>query len=43
MRIIRYTKEYVFDLCSPPTPQCHASTALKLENGDLLAAWFGGT
>ena len=43
MRIIRYTKEYVFDLCSPPTPQCHASTVLKLENGDLLAAWFGGT
>lgn len=25
------------------TPQCHASNLLKLSNGDLLCAWFGGT
>lgn len=43
MRIIRYTKEYIYDLNNPPTPQAHASTVLKLRNGDLLAAWFGGT
>ena len=24
-------------------PECHASTILELENGDLLAAFFGGT
>lgn len=23
-------------------PQCHASTLVKLNNGDILAAWFGG-
>lgn len=26
-----------------PTPSCHASTIVELQNGDLLAAWFGGT
>ncbi len=26
-----------------PTPSCHASTMVELPNGDLLAAWFGGT
>jgi predicted neuraminidase len=25
------------------TPQCHASNLLKLANGDLLCAWFGGS
>lgn len=35
-------KELIFDeIC--PTPSCHASTVLPLENGDVLAAWFGGT
>ena len=43
MRIIKSTKEYIFDLKRAPTPECHASTILKLKNGDLLAAWFGGT
>lgn len=26
-----------------PTLSCHASTIVELSNGDLLAAWFGGT
>jgi predicted neuraminidase len=26
-----------------PTASCHASTIVELANGDLLAAWFGGT
>lgn len=26
-----------------PTASCHASTVVELANGDLLAAWFGGT
>ena len=35
-------REWIFDdIC--PTPSCHASTVLPLENGDVLAAWFGGT
>lgn len=26
-----------------PFPECHASTVLRLADGDLLAAWFGGS
>lgn len=26
-----------------PTPSCHASTVLPLEDGRVLAAWFGGS
>ena len=34
-------KEFVFD--EPlPTPECHASTVLKLKNGSCVVAWFGG-
>lgn len=34
-------KEFIFD--DPiPVPECHSSTILRLENGNLLAAWFGG-
>ena len=35
-------KEYVIDEYRP-TPACHASTVLPLENGEVLAAWFGGS
>lgn len=34
-------REFIFD--SAPFPSCHASTIVELRNGDLLAAWFGGT
>ena len=40
MELIR--KEYVFT-DAQPFVQCHASTVLCLPNGELLAAWFGGT
>lgn len=43
MKITEAQKEFVFDAKNAPTPQCHASTILKLQNGDLLCAWFGGT
>lgn len=43
MRIVKYCKEYIYDLKNAPTPEAHASTVLRLKNGDLLAAWFGGT
>src|SRR5690606_20284270 len=26
-----------------PFPQCHSSTLLSLDNGDIMVAWFGGT
>lgn len=35
------TVEFVSD--QMPTPSCHASTIVELANGELLAAWFGGT
>ena len=34
-------KEFIFD--TAPFPSCHASTVVELTNGDLMAAWFGGT
>jgi len=35
--------ELVFAPGSMSFPQSHASTVVELKNGDLLAAWFGGT
>ncbi len=35
------TAEFIFE--TAPFPSCHASTIAELRNGDLLAAWFGGT
>ena len=34
-------KEMIFN--EKPTKSCHASTVLPLENGEVIAAWFGGT
>ena len=33
-------QQFIYD--SAPFPSCHASTITELQNGDLLAAWFGG-
>jgi predicted neuraminidase len=33
--------EFIFE--TAPFPSCHASTVVELRNGDLMAAWFGGT
>ncbi len=38
---INAEKEMIFDI--QPTKSCHASTVLPLDNGDIAAAWFGGT
>jgi hypothetical protein len=35
-------KEFVFE-DDRPFLSCHASTLVELDNGDTLAAWFGGT
>jgi predicted neuraminidase len=34
-------EEFVF--VERPTRDCHASSLLELDNGDLLCTWFGGT
>ncbi|MDA3879542.1 MAG: exo-alpha-sialidase [Prolixibacteraceae bacterium] len=34
-------EEFVFT--EQPTRDCHASSLLELDNGDLLCCWFGGT
>ena len=34
-------EEFVFN--ERPTRDCHASSLLELDNGDLLCTWFGGT
>lgn len=34
-------REFIFT--SAPFASCHASTLVELKNGDLLAAWFGGS
>ena len=33
--------EFIYE--TAPFPSAHASTIVELPNGDLLAAWFGGT
>src|SRR5947208_6930451 len=35
------SKEFIYT--AAPFPSAHASTLVELKNGDLLAAWFGGT
>ena len=43
MRITRVLKEFVFDVTEASTASVHASTVLRLGDGTVLAAWFGGT
>ncbi len=40
---IKPAGEFIFQPGSAPFPSCHASTVVALKNGDLMAAWFGGT
>jgi len=37
----RVKQELIFQ--DAPFAQCHASTLLETANGEILAAWFGGT
>lgn len=37
------SRELIFPVSSAPFAASHASTIVQLRNGDLLAAWFGGT
>ncbi len=39
--VLAQTAEFIAD--PAPTPSCHASTIVELRDGNLLAAWFGGT
>ncbi|HZJ78817.1 MAG TPA: sialidase family protein [Clostridia bacterium] len=38
---MKQVREMVFE--DKPTKNCHASTVLPLENGEVVASWFGGT
>ncbi len=38
---MKYLKEFVCEKL--PTENCHASTVLPLDDGSVVAAWFGGT
>lgn len=40
---VHVVSEFVFAPGTTSFPESHASTILPLGNGDLLAAWFGGT
>jgi predicted neuraminidase len=42
LSITETVKEFIFE-DDREFNSCHASTILLLENGDILAAWFGGT
>ncbi|MCB1230619.1 MAG: exo-alpha-sialidase [Verrucomicrobiae bacterium] len=35
--------EFLFNPEEAPTPSCHSSTLVELPDGQLAAAWFGGT
>ncbi len=39
----RPTGEFIFEPGSTSFPESHASTIVALRNGELMAAWFGGT
>ncbi len=41
MKVI--AKKEVINKAGTPTDNCHASTVLPLDNGEILSAWFGGT
>ncbi|MGB6689296.1 MAG: sialidase family protein [Terracidiphilus sp.] len=43
MAIGQPSREFIFPVGSAPFAASHASTIVQLKNGDLLAAWFGGT
>lgn len=41
MKVI--AKKEVINKAGTPTDNCHASTVLPLDNGEILSAWFGGS
>ncbi len=41
MKVI--AKKEIINKAGTPTDNCHASTVLPLDNGEILSAWFGGS
>lgn len=41
--MIKIKKELIYPVGEGPTESCHASTLVKLRDGRILTAWFGGT
>ncbi len=42
MKLIEKNKEYIFE-DNRPFLSCHAPTVLRINKGNILVAWFGGT
>ncbi len=40
---VHVRSEFIFEPGSAPFAECHASTVVELRDGELMAAWFGGT
>src|SRR5690242_19191624 len=38
---VTFQSEFIFE--EAPFTSCHASTIVELQDGNLLAAWFGGS
>ena len=38
-----HSKSFIFSPEQRPTPSCHAASLVQLSDGELGAAWFGGT
>ena len=42
MKLIKHIQEFIFEE-ERPFKSCHASTLVKLDDGSILASWFGGS
>ena len=41
--VVKTNHQFLFEQDQVPFESCHASTIAQMDNGDLVAAWFGGS
>ena len=41
--VVKTNHQFLFEQYQVPFESCHASTIAQMDNGDLVAAWFGGS